>query len=251
MGENHKVFKGLCTVCDLRTTFVMREDRIFYRSMQCENCGSWPAQRAFFYALNNVRPNWRNLHIHESSPGDGAASIKIMRECSSYTPSHYDPSKQAGSLIRDETMPCKEYYVQNLEDQTFESGKFDIVVALEVFEHVMHPYQAIREIARTLKPGGTAILAVPVVNKFQPSRRRAKLVEGIIEHVLPAEYHGNPVGDGGALVTVDWGYDIVSHFSAASSMHFTMQTFENMDFGIRDEFNQILVGTKSPLPELC
>jgi SAM-dependent methyltransferase len=37
----------------------------------------------------------------------------------------------------------------------------DAVVALEVIEHVPHPQMALRELGRTVKPGGTVIVSVP------------------------------------------------------------------------------------------
>ena len=93
-------------------------------------------------------------------------------------------------------------------------------------------------------------MSVPVVRRFAPSRMRARLVNGVFEHLLPPEYHGNPVSGEGALVTVDWGYDIGTRLAAASDLWFVMQTFENMDFGIRDECNQILIGFKLQLDPL-
>jgi SAM-dependent methyltransferase len=37
----------------------------------------------------------------------------------------------------------------------------DAIVALEVIEHVPHPRKALRELGRTLRPGGTVIVSVP------------------------------------------------------------------------------------------
>jgi len=38
---------------------------------------------------------------------------------------------------------------------------FDLVITLDVFEHVLRPAKAFAEIARTLKPGGAHIYTVP------------------------------------------------------------------------------------------
>jgi SAM-dependent methyltransferase len=42
-------------------------------------------------------------------------------------------------------------------------GSFDVVVCLEVFEHVVEPHRAASEIFRVLRPGGTLIASVPNV----------------------------------------------------------------------------------------
>lgn len=241
--------QGFCPICDRQVTFQMTKPN-FYRSVQCSECQSGPRQRALWLALNNFRPNWRNLSIHESSPGWDIVSQRLVSECHNYTASQYDPALSPGQIV-DTRLPCKKYIVQNLERQTFDDGSFDLVITQDVFEHILDPFAAIADIARTLRDGGVTIMSVPVIRKFNPSRRRARLSDdGAIEFILPPEYHGNPIAGEGALVTIDWGYDIAALLSRASGLWFIMQTFENMDFGIRDEFNQILIGVKAPLPSL-
>ena len=71
-------------------------------------------------------------------------------------------------------------------------------------EHVFNPSKAFSEIARTLAPGGMHIFTVPLVNKWNPSRRRAKIDnEGNIIHLTEPSYHGNPVGDGTAILILN------------------------------------------------
>ncbi|WP_177243082.1 class I SAM-dependent methyltransferase [Bradyrhizobium sp. Gha] len=156
-----------------------------------------------------------------------------------------------GTLVTNTKLPCKKYYVQNLEAQTFDDNIFDLVITQDVFEHVFSPDRAIAEIARTLKPGGGYIMSVPVVRRAQSSRRRARLTkEGSIENILPPEFHGNPVNGEGAIVTIDWGFDIGAYLAAASGMHFLMLEIDDLARGIRDECNLTLVGFKRPLPDL-
>lgn len=42
-----------------------------------------------------------------------------------------------------------------------ELGKFDLIVALEVLEHLVEPGKALRSIRERLKPGGTLLVTVP------------------------------------------------------------------------------------------
>jgi len=41
------------------------------------------------------------------------------------------------------------------------SNYFDVVVCTEVLEHTLQPFDAVKEIQRILKPGGTALVSVP------------------------------------------------------------------------------------------
>ena len=46
-------------------------------------------------------------------------------------------------------------------DLPFRDGSFDVVVASDVLEHIERDGEAVAEIARVLRPGGSAILSVP------------------------------------------------------------------------------------------
>jgi SAM-dependent methyltransferase len=64
----------------------------------------------------------------------------------------------------------------------FPDGAFDKVIASEILEHVPHDVAAMTEIARILRPGGTAAITVPA---WFPER---------ICWALSEEYHTNPGG---------------------------------------------------------
>jgi SAM-dependent methyltransferase len=64
----------------------------------------------------------------------------------------------------------------------FADGSFDKVIAAEILEHVPHDHLAISEIARILRPGGTAAVTVPA---WLPER---------VCWALSREYHEVPGG---------------------------------------------------------
>lgn len=247
-------FDGHCPLCEQHTTFVAERDtpldvkwhgHWFREALRCSNCKSIPRQRALAHVLQSVAPSWREFTIHESSPGGGGVSAKLRRECAGYVASQYDPDRPFGSMHE-----SGRWRNEDLEAQTFADNSFDVVVTQDVFEHVFHPGRAAREIARTLKPGGFCVMTVPCVQAWQTSRRRAGLVGGAVTNLLPEQYHGNPVGDGKSLVTIDWGYDIAVYLTAHAGIPFSPFLIVDMSLGIRDEHNVVLVARKMPVPDL-
>ena len=86
----------------------------------------------------------------------------------------------------------------------------DVVMSLDVFEHVPDPRQGFREKARVLRPGGVLLMTVPFFPERDATVQRARHVHGKLEHLLPPEYHGNPVDpEGGSLVYHDFGWDLL------------------------------------------
>jgi SAM-dependent methyltransferase len=234
---------GYCCVCEQQVIF--SADGPYFRStLKCPSCKTVPRHRALFLALNRVLPNWRDLDIHESSPGWDLVSQRIRKEAKSYTASQWDPSVPPGSIH------AKGYRAEDLQHQTFADEVFDLVLAQDVFEHIFEPDKAIKEIARTLRPGGAFIATVPIVLKTRPSRRRAAFLDGEIRHYMPAEYHGNPVSAEGSLVTIDWGYDIGAYLQHHSGLSFLILQIDNIDQGIRADYIEVLVGIKQPIPAL-
>lgn len=228
-------FEGTCPICERATTF--RADHTWLRdALKCVNCGSIPRERALMHVIDMLYPHWRDLAIHESSPVFRGVSLKLRQQCRQYVFTQFNESMELGAIHSG-----MGYRNEDLENQTFESGIFDLVVTQDVFEHLFDPLRATTEIMRTLKPAGAHVFSVPIVRKNQPTRRRALRKKGQIAHVLEPEYHGNPVSDEGALVTVDWGYDILTTLSSTGFPH-SMFHFDLIELGIRAEYIEILVG---------
>jgi SAM-dependent methyltransferase len=192
-------------------------------------------------AIDRFAPNWRELMIHESSPSTRGASVRLSRECKKYAPSQYLPGTTNGLIGSDGIRS------EDLEALTFEDESLDLHVTQDVMEHIFRPDLAFREIARTLRPGGMHIFTVPLVRKLAKSARRARRnpLSRDVELLFPAEYHGNPVGDGRALVTIDWGFDICEYIFRCSGMYTYLTHIEDLNLGISAEYNEVLVSIKS------
>jgi SAM-dependent methyltransferase len=185
-------------------------------------------------------PSWRELTIHETSPGGRGASIKLHSECAGYTASQYYPDTEPGTLHSESGYRC-----EDLEKLTFPNESFDLFVSQDVKEHVFDPAAAFREIARILKPGGAHIFTAPLINKTRNTEVWASRGEdGQIQYHREPEYHGNPVDPKGSLVTMHWGYDISSFIVEAANMPTVIVATDNIDLGIRAEYIEVMVSVK-------
>jgi SAM-dependent methyltransferase len=115
-----------------------------------------------------------------------------------------------------------------------------------MMEHIFDPEAAFKEIARVLKPGGAHIFTAPLINKSRKSEIWGSRDENdqIIYHHEP-EYHGNPVDQKGALVTMHWGYDIAGFIVEKSKTPTVIIAIDNIDLGIRAEYIDVLISAKN------
>lgn len=98
---------------------------------------------------------------------------------------------------------------EDLHNLSLASESLDLAICLDVLEHVNDPVRACEELNRTLKPGGLAIVTFPFFADREKTTRRADVSDrGEIRHLLPPEYHGNPLG-GGALVFTELSWDFL------------------------------------------
>jgi hypothetical protein len=232
---------GYCYTCDREVEFFAKKEwfRDWYR---CNNCDSIPRERALIYCIEKFYPRWRQLSIHESSPANRGASVKLKKYCPKYLASQYFSGFPLGETH------SSGWRNEDLENQTFADESFDLVITQDVMEHIFNPEKAFSEIARTLKRGGAHIFTVPLVNKEKPSYVRATLEgNGKINYLDKAQYHGNPVNAEGSLVTRDWGYDICDFILKHSGLYTTIVYVENTFLGIRAEYIEVLVSRKLAL----
>jgi hypothetical protein len=236
---------GFCPICNAPAHFSSASSwlRDFFL---CEGCGSIPRERALMAAIEMFYPEWRMLTVHESSPAQRGASLRLKSECSAYTASVYDAAVPLGT-----THPHHGYRCENLENLTFPDASFDLVMTQDVFEHILRPNRAIKEIERVLKPGGAYIMTVPIVMKSNMSERRAGVdASGEVINFKDPQYHGDPIHQHGTLVTIDWGYDILDYLSHHSGLRCAMVYLDDLSRGIRAEYSETIICRKGSVPIL-
>ncbi len=228
---------GFCPICRTEVRFTSTEG--WYRDfLHCSRCRSIPRERALALVLERSFPGWRGLRIHEFLPADRGISVKLRRECPGYLASQFFPGQPLGAEVQG-------FRNENLEALTYPDASFDLTVSLDVMEHVNHPDAALREIARTLKPGGAYLFTAPTYKERLATERRALYKpDGGVEHLAEPEYHGNPVSDAGALVTFHYGYDFAGLIAAWSGLDVEVTRFADHRHGVIGEFTEVYLATR-------
>lgn len=229
---------GHCPVCDRKTHFVSDSDWL-RDNLKCDHCQSIPRERAFALCLERYAPGWRGMALHECSPANRSISARIRRECTGYVGSQFFEAVPRGQMQDG-------YRSEDLETLTFADASLDLHCHLDVLEHVNHPDRCFAEMARTLRPGGKMIFTTPYYPaKAETERRAAYGPTGEKFLLFPAEYHGNPISDEGALVTFHYGVNFPDLIRLwAPDCVVEMITLTDPGIGVIGPFREVFVVTK-------
>jgi SAM-dependent methyltransferase len=179
-----------------------------------------------------------SARVHESSPAERGISEWFRLNCSNYLQSAFFQNTAPGAMVgmlRNE----------DLEKQTFQDRSFDIVIHLDVMEHLFNPFLALREIYRTLVHGGKCIFTAPTypgqLSSLQVAFRNE---DGTINIVGEPEYHGNPQSAKGSLVTWRFGYDLPLLISRESNFDIEVRRFQSRRAAATGIMTEVYILTK-------
>ena len=65
----------------------------------------------------------------------------------------------------------------DIEQIPFEDGSLDAILCIEVLEHVSNPFNAIKEIYRTLKPGGKVFFTTPFLLGYHGKTKKQNSIK--------------------------------------------------------------------------
>lgn len=203
--------RGVCTVCGAETEFTLKKAGFSLRETACGACGATRRNRDLAAGI---------LKTHGLDPCGSLAgqlsglSRLAIFEAQADGPVHRVLKRLPGYLAAEflDGVPLGSNHAsgvrcEDLERLTFADGSFDLVITQDVFEHVVRPAEAFREIARILKPGGCHIFTVPL-HDGRKTVSRVRMDGDRKEHVLPPVYHGDPLRSSGSLVVTDFGDDL-------------------------------------------
>jgi hypothetical protein len=186
---------GHCAVCGQNTQFRLgkkhyhpRWGYFFRETLSCGRCGFNSRMRAALHYIADLnRPSHSRVYVTEQvTPLFRHIQTRMF---SGAIGSEYLPGEPLGSVK--DGVRC-----EDLQRLTFPNRSFDLIISLDVLEHVPDHMAALRELRRTLRAGGTLVLTAPFNMQNQDIYRQAKMsADGQVEHLIEEpEYHGNPLG---------------------------------------------------------
>jgi len=130
-------------------------------NMLCPRCHSTDRDRLIYYYLTTnsllTKPNLSLLHIAPEP-----SLKKYLKSFSNITYTSGDKFEKGynGFYYDKDTLSL------DLTSLSFSDNSFDVIICNHVLEHIVNEKQALNEIYRVLKPGGWAIIQVPIASEL-------------------------------------------------------------------------------------
>lgn len=209
-------FEGHCTACGHATTFQVRPDAAITgrpnlrEGLRCAHCKLIARQRLMLLALRE--------EIQRIAATRGALLENSTRL---YRAAHAAWPWLVGSeYLGDHRIGGKSYWWsthwwrwrrtrhESITSLSYATGSLDLLAHSDVLEHVYDTALALRESARILRKGGTMLFTVPFSVAGDRSVLRGRPAgDGRIDHLEPAEYHGDGLRHGGIYTFHNFGWD--------------------------------------------
>ncbi len=219
-GELQKVGDGFgiaghCYVCDDDVVFRVESahhdehgipDAVNWReTLVCPQCGLTNRTRAAMHLFETLVHPTDQLSIYVAEQTTPFYREIVNRYKNVIGSEFFGPHVQPGTIDRNGIRH------EDFTRLSFQGASLDCVMSFDVFEHVPDYERAFRECSRVLKPGGSLFFSVPFERTVPQTQIRAvSHSDGSIEHILPPEYHGDPIHPGGGCLCYQiFGWDVL------------------------------------------
>lgn len=228
------VCRGYCAICGkdvvmyykaVQREKARREER---RSELRENfyCPLCNATARWRYVISKVRRAYNKgmkIYMYEyNSPAYLAAASFVSENDligSEYFGSEYKSGEYINGVLHEDAA--------NL---SFADNSLDIVLSLDVFEHIYFYKKALEEIFRVLKPNGKLLLTIPMDPENETTKDRAKIENGETIFLDSPIYHGGANHtDFGVLVYTDFGWDIIPIIESIGFSEVNLTTYYSVN----------------------
>jgi SAM-dependent methyltransferase len=229
----HRQFSKIqthCCICDgTGSLYFEMPDRKLRRdhaigllreSLLCKSCGSSCRQRTLvhvFLGILRERFDWKasaavNLTGQPSKVDiwdtDAFSPLsRILRSGEGCILSKYLPDVTFGQELESGVFNI------DLQEISFESNRFDVILSSDIMEHVRNDAAAHREIFRCLKPGGIYIFTVPYRENEARTLRLVDTSSSRDIFLTTPHFHGDPI-TGGILAYRIYGRELIDELRA-------------------------------------
>jgi len=122
--------------------------------------------------------------------------------------------------------------IGDIVDLPFANASFDVVICIHVLEHIQDDAKAISELYRILRPGGWALISVPLLLD-QPTREDPSITDPMERERLFGEpshvrYYGTDTSDRLSIAGFDVEQDLAAEIPAERRRRFALRDDENV-----------------------
>jgi SAM-dependent methyltransferase len=237
-------YLGYCWVCDRHSHFMYRstdtstKDINWRESLICAGCGLGSRPRLSIHVLETTVPqlSQRSVYLTEQLTPVAAVFKSRLEKVtfSEYLGADLECGTVAANGIRHEDLTCL----------SFPDRSFDVVATYDVLEHVPSYRKALEEMRRVLKPGGYCFVTVPFGLGSEKNLVRARIDDsGTLHHILPPEYHGDPMKpDSGVLCYYWFGWELLGDMRNAGFQSVHIRLNWSSDYAYIGPEQPIIVG---------
>lgn len=183
------------------------------------------------YPLKKIikRIKLKDFHIYE--PSSSGSIYYALKKSTYFVKSEFFPypNLKPGQYVGDTKF-------EDLQSLSFDDNSFDLIITLDVFEHIKDPELAFAEVYRVLKPEGIHIFTVPFEGRKKTIKRIDKNNKILITPVI---YHDDNIRVKGPVVYNDFGYDLVEKLNNMNISSFIF-SFRNPKLGIMKDVDIII-----------
>ena len=148
----YKGNKYTCPICHYHAKSFLPAGLYVKRANEkCPSCGSLSRHRHVWLFLDEYLKGKQDVKILHFSPEKPIADRLIKREGVDYKTSQYEYDRNV----------LADYYL-DIQAIDLPDNQFDIITCSHVLERIPDDQKAMREMYRILKPGGIAIVLVPL-----------------------------------------------------------------------------------------
>ena len=201
---------AFCPICARRRLLVRLDANEI--AVRCSTCRAGAITLSLVSVLNRIVPDLEARKVYELS-GRGPLFRYLRKRAGNFSCSEYFEHIAPGQY-------CGDVQNQDVQRLTFADGCFDVCTSTEVFEHVPDDLRGFSEIYRVLAGNGVFVFTVPLLAQYQTIERASLGPDGIVRHLLPAEYHLDPLRSNKPILAFrNYGRDIVDRLKQRGFRH--------------------------------
>lgn len=140
--------KVLCPFCNWSGEEFLEHGLKTRKNARCPKCGALERHRLYYLYLQKILPKDKNVKVLHFAPERILSDLFRSFENIDYISADLDSEKAMKQ--------------EDITKLSFADNTFDIIFCSHVLEHIEDDSKAMREVYRVLRPGGFAILQVPL-----------------------------------------------------------------------------------------